>query len=289
MSPRLASTTVPAAFVVMWATGFVVARSVAPFAEPMSFLTARFAAASVLLGIYAGITGAAWPAGAEGWRNALVAGILLHGLSLGGVFWSIAHGLPAGVSALIAATQPLLTALVARPLLGEAVPPLRWLGILLGFAGVALVLAPRMGGLDAYPPATVAVGFASVAAFTLGTIWQKRTGSTGDLRAGMSIQFGAAAAITLAAALLTETGQVDLTPQLVLAFVWTVLVLSIGATLLLLVMLRRSAVVGVAVLLFLVPPLSALMGYAMFGETLQPLQLAGLALATLGVGLAGRA
>lgn len=284
----LSTVAIPLLFVLIWATGFVMARLVAPHVEPFTFLALRFALASAVLASVAFLMRAPWPRSARDWRNAIGIGLLLQGVYLGGVFWAVRHGLPAGVSALIASAQPLLTALLAGPLLDERVPLMRRVGICVGFLGVGLVLAPKLGGTDAYPLATLVASLVSLLGITMATIWQKRSGSTLDMRAGTAIQFGASAFLMLAAALLTETMVIDPTRDFWIGLLWSIFGLSIGAIFLLLVMIRRGAVVGVASWLFLVPPVSALMAYGLFGETFSALQLAGMAVATAGVALATR-
>jgi drug/metabolite transporter (DMT)-like permease len=228
-----------------------------------------------------------WPRNWHDWRNSLIAGILLHGLYLGGVFWSVKHGLPAGISALVAGLQPLATGLLAGPLLGERVSRRRWVGIGIGFLGAALVVAPKLGA-GGVPPLALGICLLGMLSITFGTIWQKRTGSTLDLRVNAAIQYIGAAAVTLPLVLLTEEGHMDLTLPLLGAMAWAVLGLSIGAIGLLLFLIRQGAVVGVATLLYLVPPVAALMAFALFGETLSPIQLAGMALAAIGVAVASR-
>ena len=279
---------IPAAFVVIWATGFVVARLVAPHTEPLIFLVIRFTLAALLLGAAALAVGAPWPSGRREWRDALVSGVLLHGIYLGGVFWAVRHGMSAGISALIAGAQPLLVALLARPILREHVSARRWAGVLTGLLGIALVLSPRLAGADAFPPSTLVVSFLSLFGFTAGTIWQKRTGGAADLRSGTAVQFAAAAAFVLVGSIATEPMRIDPVPAFWFGLFWSVVAMSIGAVALLLVMIRRGAVVAVSSLLFLVPPVSALMGYAFFGETLTAIQIVGMALAALGVALAAR-
>lgn len=288
MSPAAQSILIPLTFVLIWATGFVAARLVAPFTEPLSFLVVRFGLAAVVLGIVGWWAGARWPLGARGWRDAGVAGILLHGGYLGGVFWAVKNGLPAGIAALIAGTQPLVTAALSAPLLDEHVSGRRWTGIAIGFAGVALVIGPGASATAGkLPLAALLVCAAGVVSITLGTIWQKRTGAASDLRTGTAVQYLAAGAATLVVALASE--DMSMTPSFELAFgmVWAIFVLSIGGVGLLLVMIRRGAVSKVATLLFLVPPVSALLGYFLFGETLTLIQVAGMAVACAGVAVVG--
>jgi drug/metabolite transporter (DMT)-like permease len=229
---------------------------------------------------------ATWPDPATGVHVAVV-GLLMHGGYLGGVFASIAHGLPAGLSALIVGLQPLLTACVVGPLLGERVRPLQWAGFILGLAGVALVLADKLAFDRASLGAAALSGLALVG-ITAGTLYQKRFCAGVDLRSGAVIQYAAATAAMLAIALPAETMRIAWTPQFAAALAWLCLPMSLGAVSLLLVLIRRGAAAKVASLFYLVPPLTALFAWALFGETLGALALAGMALAALGVALVQR-
>ena len=279
----------PALFVGIWATGFLVARLVAPHVDPLTFLSIRFVLSA---GAFAGIAaaaGARWPRGVRGWRDALVAGVLLQGIYLGGVFWSVRHGLPAGLSALLTGLQPLLTALLAFPLLGERVGARRWAGIGVGFAGALLVLSPQLalGSAGAGAGPLLASGAAMVA-ITLGTIWQKRTGAAADLRTNAAVQFAGAAAVTAPVAWLTEAGRFDGAWQAWAGLAWAVCGLSLGAISLLLILIKRGAVAGVASLFYLVPPVVAVLAYLLFGEALTGVQVAGMVVAAVGVAVASR-
>ncbi|MFN3687514.1 DMT family transporter [Salinarimonas sp.] len=278
----------PPLFVLLWATGFVLARLVAPHAEPFSFLLLRYVVAGAILAGFALAVGAAWPRDGREWRDGLVAGALLHGLYLGGIFWSVGNGLPAGIAALVAGLQPLLTGLLVGPLIGERVSALRWTGILVGFAGALVVIAPRLGVAAGIPPLPLLAAFLGVVAITFGTIWQKRTGGGLDLRTNTAVQYAGAALVTLPFVLLLEEGRIDFVTDVWIGLAWAVFGLSIGAIALLLVLIRRGAVAGVASLLFLVPPVSALMAYGLFGETLTLVQMVGMGIAALGVALASR-
>ncbi|CUA88964.1 Permease of the drug/metabolite transporter (DMT) superfamily [Chelatococcus sambhunathii] len=278
----------PALFVVIWATGFVVARLVAPHAEPFTFLFIRYCLTIAVLGGLCLAVGAPWPRTARGWRDGLVAGVLLHGVYLGGVFWSVGHGLPAGIAALIAGMQPLLTGALAGPLIGERVSPRRWLGIITGFAGALLVLVPKLGGVDGLAPMAVLACSLGMVSITMGTFWQKRTGAGSDLRTNAVVQFIGAALVTLPAMLLAGDMRFDPAPPALAGLAWAVVVLSIGGILLLMHLIRRGAVAGVASLLYLVPPVSAVMAFLIFGESLAPLQMLGMAIAAVGVAIASR-
>ncbi|MGO4388031.1 DMT family transporter [Microvirga sp. 2YAF29] len=277
----------PPLFVLIWATGFIVARFVAPYAEPLTFLLLRYLLAILVLAIIVVAVRAPWPKSGRDWINAMIAGILLHGFYLGAVFWSVKHGLPAGISALVAGLQPLATAMLAGPLLKESVSLKKWLGIGIGFVGAALVVAPKLGdgGVPALPLGICLLGMVSI---TLGTVWQKRTGANLDLRVNATIQYVGAAAVTLPLVLLLEEGHIAFTWPLIGAMAWAVLGLSIGAIGLLLFLIRQGAVVGVATLLYLVPPVAAVMAFLLFGESLSLVQMLGMACAAFGVALASR-
>lgn len=288
--PAPAPFLVPALFVVIWATGFVAARFVSPHAEAFTFVAVRVVAVALVLGGLALIRGARWPRERPGWLHAGLAGVLMQGIYVIGVFWSVQHGLPAGIAALVGSLQPLLTATLAGPVLGEPVSRRRWLGIGTGFSGALLVLAPKIGAADSAGipvPALAACLFAMVA-MTGGTLWQKRHGAGADLLSNAAVQFVGAACLAVPVALLFGTGGFDASTPLWLGLAWSVLVNSVGGILLLLMLIRRGAVAGVASLLFLVPPVSAAMAYALFGEALAPIQMGGMAIATLGVALASR-
>ncbi|MDB5980999.1 MAG: EamA family transporter [Pseudomonas sp.] len=274
----------PAVFVGIWATGFVVARLVAPHVDPLSFLSYRFVISALLFAAFAFFVKAPWPQGVRGWWDAAVAGVLLQGVYLGGVFWSVAHGLPAGISALLAGLQPLLMALLAYPLLGETVGVRRWVGILLGFVGAVLVLAPHLAsGLANISLTSLLVGCVAVLGITFGTLWQKRTASEIDLRTNAAVQFLGAALFTSPIALLTEQGRFDMTWQAWTGLAWAVFGLSIGAISLLLIMIKRGSVASVASLFYLVPPVVAVLAYLLFGEQLSRVQMAGMLVAAIGV------
>ena len=218
----------------------------------------------------------------------MLAGMLIHGGYLGAVFWAIKQGLPAGISALIAGLQPLVTSMLVGPLLRERVSARRWLGIAIGFAGTALVIAPKLGGFGGFSPLALLVNFLGTVSITLGTIWQKRTAAAVDLRTNAVAQFLGAALATLPVALLLESGRLEPVPELLIGLSWSVVALSLGAIGLLMLLIRRGAVAGVAALLYLVPPVSALMAYVLFGEELSPVQILGMLIAAAGVAIASR-
>jgi drug/metabolite transporter (DMT)-like permease len=284
----MAQTAMPLLFAGLWATGFIAARLVAPHAEPLTFLMIRYGLSTLVFSAMAVVAGAPWPRTVASWRSALVAGVLMQGMYLGGVFWAVRHGLPAGISALIAGLQPLLTGALAYPLLRERVGRRRWFGIAVGFCGAVLVLLPGAGSVGALPLLPLGVCFAGVAAMTLGTIWQKRTAVGADLRTNAAVQFIGAAVVTAPFALLLEHGQFDGSLAVWAGLLWAVFGLSVGAISLLMVLLRRGAIAGVASLFYLVTPAAAAMAFLLFGERLSVVQVGGMLVAAAGVAIANR-
>lgn len=283
----------PLAFVAIWSTGFIVARLIAPHADPLTFVTARFVLSALVFAGIALAAGAAWPRGWVAWRDALTCGVLLQAAYIGGVFWSVRHGLLAALAALVGGLQPLMTAMLSMPLLGEPVGRRRWFGIAVGFTGALLVIAPGLGMPGGIPVAPVPVVpvlvcFGGIVAFTLGTILQKRTARGIDLRTNAAIQFlGAAAAAALVAWPLGDRW-FDGSSVAWIALLWAVAGLSVVAISLLLLMIRRGAVASVASLFYLVPPVAAVIAYFAFGDVLAPIQVAGMVVAAIGVALANR-
>ena len=271
-----------ASFVVIWATGFIVAGVVAGRADPFTFLTARHAASIVVFALLSVGAGAAWPRDARAWRDAMVAGILLHAVYISGVFWAVAHGLPAGLTGLVTGLHPLATAVLARPLLGERLIARQWAGIAVGVIGVALIVLPKVGRVDGVPLLPLAAALAATLSLTLGTIWQKRSRPRMDLRVNATIQYIGAFAVVAPLAWLTEARHFDASAPLLGALAWAVLGISVGGIAIMLTLLKRGAASQVAPLLYLAPPVAALMAWGLFGENLDAVQLAGIALAVAG-------
>jgi drug/metabolite transporter (DMT)-like permease len=278
---------VPALFVVLWSTGFIGARLGLPHAGPLTFLALRFGIAAGLLVLVALATRAPWPRRPADIGHYAVAGLLVHGVYLGGVYVGISLGVEAGVSALIVGFQPLLTAALAGALFGERVSPQQWVGLGLGLLGMTLVLTNKLGR----GPGDGLGGLACVAALlgiTAGTLYQKRHGTGMELRTGSAVQYMAAGLATALLALLFEDSHVTWSGEFLFALLWLVLVLSLGAVSLLYVLIRRGAAAQGASLFFLVPPCTALMAWPLFSETLGLVALIGMALTAVGVALASR-
>ena len=275
----------PFAFVVIWASGFVVAKYAAPYAEPLSFLVLRYAGVVALMLALALLARAPWPRGRQVLHVA-VAGIGIQAAYLGGVWTAVAAGMPAGVAALVVNLQPVLTAAVAG-LLGQRPGPRQVAGLLLGFAGVALVVSNRLT-TEGLSLLTLGLTGVALLGITAGTLYQKRFCPHFDLRTGQVVQFAASIVVTLPFVAAFESFRITWAPELVGALAWSVLVLTGGGISLLFLMLRRGAAAQVTSYFYLVPGITALMAFAMFGEALGPVAVGGMALTVLGVALATR-
>ena len=285
--PRFLASVAPLLFVVLWSTGFIGAKLGLPDCEPLTLLSLRYAAVLVLMGALALATRAPWPATRSQWLHIGVSGLLIHAVYLGGVFSAIRLGLPAGVTALVVGLQPVLTALGAGLFLGERVRATQWAGLALGLGGVVLVVAHKVAATGG-PTAVALLAPAAIAlvGITAGTLYQKRFCPGFDLRTGSVIQFLPSLVATGLVAWGTETMVVRWTPTFVFALGWLVLVLSLGAVSLLNMLIRSGSAVNVASLFYLTPPVTALIAWAMFGETLTGLALVGMGVTVFGVWLA---
>jgi drug/metabolite transporter (DMT)-like permease len=282
----------PFMFVFLWSTGWISARAAAPYADALTFLTARFALAALALAIIAVLWRARWPSSPREIGHAVVAGILIHAIYLGGVWWAVGQGVPAGISGVIAASQPILTAMLAPALIGERISWRQWAGITIGFLGILLVLQPKIATLQPGELSPIlfaltvnGIGMISV---TLGTFYQKRFIPTADLRTSTCVQYIGAAVATLPVAYLTENMRLEWNLQTIATMAWSVVALSICSVALLFLLIRNGAVSRAATLIYLVPPMVALIAWGMFGEKLVALQLLGMAITAAGVALAVR-
>lgn len=274
----------PLVFVVIWSTGFIVAKYGLPDAPPLTFLLLRFVGVLMVLLPLVLLMRAPWPLGRL--RHIAVAGVLIQAGYLAGVWCAIKLGMPAGLSALIVGLQPILTAFAA-PMVGESVQRRQWLGLLLGLAGVALVVANKIS-LSGLSNASIGLCVLALLSITLGTLYQKKYCAHFDLRTGTIIQFAASIAVLLPFAIWFEhfspaLDTVQWTPRFIGALLWSILALSIGAIFLLYALIRKNAATSVASLLYLTPPTTALMAWLMFGEALSLIGMAGMALAVTGV------
>ena len=275
----------PFVFVFLWSTGFVGAKFGLPYADPFVFLFVRFVIVLIIMVPIVALMGGKWP---STWREAVhigTTGVLVHGVYLGGGFWAIDTGLPAGLAALIVGLQPVVTASVVGSLLGERVSMRQWGGLMLGLIGVALVLVPKIGdgvGITAFG---IGLAIAALLAMTAGTIYQKRFCTGMDLMGGTVVQYVAASIFVGVIALFKEPLTVEWSMDFILAMAWLVLVLSIGAIMLLMVLIKQGEATRVASMFYLVPPTAAFFAWMLFDEQLGMLGFAGFAIAALGVAL----
>ncbi|OSQ46321.1 DMT family transporter [Thalassospira sp. MCCC 1A01428] len=275
----------PFVFVFLWSTGFVGAKFGLPYAEPFTFLLIRFLVVIAIMLPVVWLLRARWPKTLAETLHIAVAGMLVHGIYLGGVFAAINHGLPAGLSALIVGMQPVLTASVVGALLGERVTARQWLGLALGLVGVGLVLGPKIGNGSGITVVGVLLAVGALLGMTAGTLYQKRFCTGMDLRSGTVIQYSAASAVVAIAAFSFETRHVDWTLDFVLVMVWLVLVLSIGAIMLLMVLIKQGEATRVASMFYLVPPTAAFFAWVLFDEQIGVLGFVGFGVAALGVAM----
>ena len=274
---------IPALFVVLWSTGFVGAKLGLPYCEPLTFLVLRFLCVLAVLLPVCWLTRTTWP-GATDAGHVAVAGVLMQAGYLGGVFTSIHQGMPAGVSALIVGLQPILTAVLGARVLGERTGGRQRAGLALGLLGVLLVVWDKMT-LEGVGTAAVSLSVLALVSITAGTLWQKRYCSHVDLRSNSAIQFIAALVLLAPLAALIESHELRWTPEFVFALAWLVLVLSLGASFLLFLLIRRGAATRIASLMYLTPPCAALFAWWLFGETFTLVPAAGMALAVVAVWL----
>jgi len=277
----------PAVFVLIWSTGFVVARYGMPHAPPLGFLTVRYALSVLAFGLWIALVRASWPSGRAQWGHLAITGVLMHAGYLGGVWAAVKAGIGAGTVALVVGLQPVLTAVWLSSTGGaHAVSPRQWLGLLLGFGGLMLVVGHKLGAGEV-TAFNFALAVFALLSITIGTLYQKRFVTPCDVRTANAVQLIAALAVTAPLAAL-ETGRWQMHPELVGAMAWSVLVLTLGGSSMLYLLIQRGAAAKVTSLLYLVPPCTALMAWALFGEALSGQVLAGIAITAVGVALVVR-
>ncbi|NYS78098.1 MULTISPECIES: DMT family transporter [Halomonadaceae] len=277
----------PAIFVLLWSTGFIGAKFGLPYAEPFTFLFIRFVLTLLLLIPLALLMRIPWPSSPRLWSHIAISGFLVHGAYLGGVFYGIYLGMPAGLAALLVGLQPLLTAAFAGPLLGEKLTRLQWVGLSLGLIGICLVLGSKLeigeSLFDGFGISALLCVTAALMGISLGTLYQKRYCTSMPLLSGAVIQYLAAGGLLGSGALLFETRQVEWSSTFILTLAWLVLILSIAAILLLMALIKKGEASRVASLFYLVPPVTALQAWWLFDERLPLLGLAGMVIAITGV------
>jgi len=281
----------PWVFVLIWSTGFIVARYGMPHSPPLKFLALRFALSIVCFGVWVALSRPRWPTSRAQYAHLSVVGVLIHAGYLGGVWAAVKLGLGAGTIALLVGLQPVLTAVwmsaATREGAGAAVSSRQWLGLALGLVGLALVVWHKLGGGE-ITIANLSLAVFALLSITVGTLYQKRFVGPCDVRTASVVQLCAAFLVSLPIALLFETGVIDWHPQLIGALAWSVIALTLGGSSLLYMLIQRGAATEVTSLLYLVPPCTAVMAWLLFGETLGMPALVGMVLTAIGVALVVR-
>jgi drug/metabolite transporter (DMT)-like permease len=284
----------PVVFVLIWSTGFIVARYGMPYAPPFSFLLVRYALSIVCFLIWIALAKVAWPRDRAQWLHLAVTGVLMHAGYLGGVWAAVKAGMGSGLSSLIVGFQPVLTAIwLSWSLRGSDQPgvtPRQWAGLLLGFAGLLMVVWRKLtlgSPMDHVTPLNMSFAVGALLCITVGTLYQKRFVQPCDVRSANAVQLMAAFAVTLPLAL-AEPELIRWNAESMGAMAWAVLGLTLGGSSLLYMLIQRGAAASVTSLMYLVPPTTALMAWLLFGETITAATLAGTALTALGVSLVVR-
>lgn len=276
----------PVVFVLIWSTGFIVARYGMPHSPPMKFLAMRYLLSVVCFAAWAWLARAALPTARAQWGHLAVTGVLMHAGYLGGVWAAVKLGMGAGLVALLVGLQPVLTAVWVSSQ-GGRVTQRQWGGLALGFAGLALVVWQKLG-LGEIHGLNVALAGLALVSITIGTLYQKRFVTPCDVRSASLVQLTAAFAVTLPLALLEGEGM-RWNPELAGAMAWSVLALTLGGSSLLYLLIQRGAATAVTSLLYLVPPCTAFMAWVLFDEPITAMTVAGMALTAFGVSLVVRA
>jgi drug/metabolite transporter (DMT)-like permease len=281
----------PALFVFLWSTGFVGAKYIVPYAEPFTFLTIRYVIAAAILIAIAALLKQPLKLTRDQVIASVAVGLLLHVIYIGGVFYAVSLGVSAGISAVIVSIQPVLVSILAVPLLGERIRSVQVVGLVLGVAGIALLLLPKVFQGD-YSSAISEVGIVICVIALLGTsagyLVQKKLGSDIPFLTGTGMQYVVSAVVFALLSALTEDQRVEWSPEFFFGLAWIVLMLSIGSIVLLYEMLRAGSASKVSSLYYLVPPVAAIQAYFLFDEIIPPIGILGMALAGLGVVLVMR-
>lgn len=273
----------PAVFVVVWSTGFIVARYGMPNAPPMTFLALRYALSIACFLPWIWLARVRWPQGRAAVLHLAVTGLMIQAGYLGGVWAAVKFGMGAGLAALIVGLQPLLTAIWISSR-GGSVSRLQWLGLALGLGGLVLVVSHKLAAGHEASPGTVALGFLALASITCGTLYQKRHVAPCDVRTALTVQLVAALVVTLPLALL-EPEAVRWNREMLGAMAWSVLALTLGGNSLLYLLIQRGAATAVTSLMYLVPPTTAVMAWMLFGESITTATVVGTAMTAVGVAL----
>ena len=284
----------PAVFVVIWSTGFIVAKFGLPYAPPLTFLVIRYFLSIVCFLVWIALARAKWPTGMRQWLHLAVTGVFMHAGYLGGVWVAVKAGMGSGLAALIVGLQPVLTALWVSWIAGQSefsneqkVTGRQWLGLALGLGGLLVVVSRKFGAGHEVTALTLSATVIALLSITAGTLYQKRFVRPADVRSANAIQLGAALLVTLPLTWF-ESGAIVWNQEFIGAMAWSVLALTLGGSSLLYLLIQRGAATAVTSLLYLVPPTTALMAWALFGEPITLGIIIGTAITALGVSLVVR-
>lgn len=276
----------PVVFVLIWSTGFIVARYGMPYAPPITFLSIRYAMSILCFGVWIAWARARWPKGGAQWQHLCVSGVLMHAGYLGGVWAAVKAGMGAGTVALLVGLQPVLTALWLSRSAHTRVTRQQWLGLLLGLAGLLLVVWHKLGAGE-LSRWNLSLAVFALLSITVGTLYQKRFVEPCDVRTANTVQLLAALVVSLPLAWL-ESESIVMHPHFIGAMVWSVVGLTLGGSSLLYLLIQRGAATQVTSLLYLVPPTTAMMAWLLFAEALTAIMLVGMVLTAIGVSMVVR-
>ncbi|SFP56698.1 DMT family transporter [Variovorax sp. 770b2] len=276
----------PAVFVLIWSTGFIVARYGMPYAPPLKFLAVRYALSLVCFGVWVALAKVAWPKGRAQWGHLAITGVLMQAGYLGGVWAAVHAGMGAGLVALLVGVQPVLTA-IWLSLNGGRISKRQWAGLVLGFAGLVLVVSRKFGQGAEVNALTMALAVFALLSITAGTLYQKRFVAPCDVRSASAVQMAAALLVTLPFAAMESQG-IEWNAHSTGAMAWSVLALSLGGSSLLYMLIQRGTATAVTSLLYLVPPCTAVMAWLLFAEPITLVTLLGIGLTAIGVSLVVR-
>ncbi|QFZ86634.1 EamA family transporter [Variovorax paradoxus] len=277
----------PAVFVLIWSTGFIVARYGMPYAPPLKFLAVRYALSLACFGLWVMLARVAWPTRRAQWGHLAVTGVLMQAGYLGGVWAAVHAGMGAGLVALLVGIQPVLTA-VWLSFNGGRISGRQWAGLALGFAGLVLVVSRKLGQGTEVNALTMGLAVMALLSITAGTLYQKRFVAPCDVRSASAVQMAAALLVTLPFAAL-EAQAIEWNTHSIGAMAWSVLALSLGGSSLLYMLIQRGTATAVTSLLYLVPPCTALMAWLLFAEPITGTTVLGIGLTAVGVSLVVRA
>lgn len=277
----------PAVFVLIWSTGFIVARYGMPYAPPLKFLAVRYALSLACFGLWVMLARVAWPSKRAQWGHLAVTGVLMQAGYLGGVWAAVHAGMGAGLVALLVGIQPVLTA-VWLSFNGGRISSRQWAGLALGFAGLVLVVSRKLGQGTEVNALTMGLAVMALLSITAGTLYQKRFVAPCDVRSASAVQMAAALLVTLPFAAL-EAQAIEWNTHSIGAMAWSVLALSLGGSSLLYMLIQRGTATAVTSLLYLVPPCTALMAWLLFAEPITWTTVLGIGLTAIGVSLVVRA